>query len=291
MGLGNTVQESKYDIYWWYVKKRLEAPSVSHGIIMGGECGFFGNLFMTLNGIRACEIAKATPHPLWSHNCLYWDKKYGSNAWDYFFEPFEELDRSAEGGHRGWAFKPLATYIHPCYEAMDVQSSYAEIIRRYLKVHNDIAERVDSFASHHFGKQEPLGCHMRFTDVSAEYGRAVSLEKYWEAIDFYLDNNECDKFFVATDDQEALKATQNRYQGRVAFQADCIRSCDGRSIHGHYDSGIAASGYQKGLDVLTDALLLARCRHLIGISSTITRFSACVNERQTQEVLGGHSLW
>lgn len=246
---------------------------------------------MTLNGIRACEVAGVVPSPLWSKgNCLYWEQERGSNAWDYYFEPLKARDEEVARNKIEWAFKPLATMITPCYDGMDVRGSYAEIIRRHVRVRGQIAEKIDAFVLSHFGDEAPLGCHMRFTDVSAEIQRAASLEVYWQAIDEYLDNH-AGRIFIATDCEQAIRAAARRYGSRVIYQEECIRSSDGRSLHGHYDSGIDASPYQKGIDVLLDALLLSKCAHLIGIHSMVSRFSFCVNELQTQHMLGGQPLW
>ena len=217
--------------------------------------------------------------------------KYTFGTKDYFFEPIRERAGSPDSV-RSWRFKPLATMVQPCYDGMNVRATYAELIRRYLVLKEDIAQQIDDFVVEKFGSENPLGCHMRFTDVAAEIKRAVSIEKYWEEIDLYLDSNNSQTIFIATDSAEAISSSRKRYGDRIVYQSDCIRSSDGRSIHGHYDAGIEASPYQKGVDVLIDAYLLSKCAHLIGIHSMVSRFSSCANENQTQHMLGAaHALW
>ena len=54
--------------------------------IHSGGCGFFGDVFIALNGIRYAEQQGMASRIDWGTKSLYFDSEYGPNAWSYFFE-------------------------------------------------------------------------------------------------------------------------------------------------------------------------------------------------------------
>ncbi|UAB78976.1 hypothetical protein INR77_04565 [Erythrobacter sp. SCSIO 43205] len=137
---------------------------------------------------------------------------------------------------------------------------------------------VDEIVESKFRKGKVLGVHVRLTDAAAgqENRKSVGLRDVFEAVGRWLKTNADGQIFLATDDQRAIALFQEHYSDRVIFQ-DCLRSTDGTSIHGHYDTGVEGSPYLKGLEVMIDALLLARCDHLIRTHSRVTCFTLCWN--------------
>jgi hypothetical protein len=103
------------------------------------------------------------------------------------------------------------------------------------------------------------------------------LEIYKFHVDEWFKCNPDGTVFLATDDERIVEAFDRRYGNRHLLVRPSLRSKDGTSLHGHYDAGVPGSPIQKGADVLKDALILARCNHLIRSHSRVTCYSLCIN--------------
>jgi hypothetical protein len=260
-------------------------------LIAPGRCGFFGNLFITVNGIRMCEAAGVQPIPNWDQRCLYFERERGSNAWDYFFQPIPPLtSESATPADDSFELSPDAGIIYPLYPALTIRESYHECFRKFAKLRDEVLEPMESMRRTLLGAGTSLGVHIRLTDAAtAVEGRVTSgLQAYMEAIDRNLEVRSEAKLFVATDSVDALNSLRQRYGDRVLY-LDCIRSQGAQSIHGHYDAGVPGSPYRKGLEVIQDAVMLASTQHLIRGHSRVTAYSLCINPTLTFENILGQS--
>lgn len=264
-----------------FVRYRFAAALRSIGFIEGigvgsQKCGFFGNVLLTLRGLRECEAAGVPARPLWDRECLYLDPKRGKNAWDVFFEAPKDL----EGRPVNWPSEARCLRIKPHFknlpldEGKTMRETMARLIKQYTCVRPEIAKAIDTFAKGHFEGCPVLGVHIRRTDaiIGLEGKKRVELEDFEKEINLCLELQPDFKLFVATDSSEVIDWLRERYGGRMIERA-VIRSKDGRSIHGHYDEGVQASAYQKGLEVIGDAILLSRCQYLIRTASAVTNYA------------------
>jgi hypothetical protein len=270
---------------WSFYK--LRRGGYSAGRLLAGRCGFFGNMFMTLNGIRLCEAAGVRAEPFWGpDDSLFYDPARGENAWLYYFQdvpppPGYKPPADATAA-RVMTFRPTAHTIHPRYAGMGIRASYAECIRRYVRLRDDVSAAIDEAARTTFGTGPVVGVHVRQTDTVSgfENRRSFDFDRYYKAADAYLAKEPSAKVFVASDSAPAVEEFRRRYPDRVVA-LDCIRSTDGRSIHGHYDGGVQGSPSQKGLDVVRDSYLLSRVSHLVRTDSSVTTYSLCLNPTLT----------
>jgi len=282
-------QRVRHAIMKAYARMRMQATMLRltyHGHprarILAAPCGFFGNMFMTLNGIRVCEAAGVQPEPWWRETSLFYEPGNGDNAWDYYFKPVavvpEVMPERTLRAREAISFKPNAGAIYPVYPGLDVRASYARCIERNVALQDELRADMDRTVERLFGDAHILGVHVRLTDVMRgfEDRKAASMQQYFEAIDAYTVTQPDCRIFVATDSVQALDALRMRYADRI-LALDCIRSVDDTSIHGHYDSGVSGSQYQKGLDVIRDAYLLSRVHSLVRVHSSVTAFSLCLN--------------
>jgi hypothetical protein len=251
-------------------------------------------MFITLNGIRLCEVAGVLPQPFWNQESLFFEKAHGGNVWDYYFEPIDipghtcSLDVSGK-----LAFKPDAARIGPRDKGRTVLETYHQCIQKYVRLKEDIYREIERLRADLFGSQRVVGVHARFTDTQAgfENRTAQPISKYFQKIDEYSVTTPVDRIFVATDSLPALQSFKQRYGDKIV-SLDCIRSVDDTSIHGHYDSGLPGSPYLKGLEVIRDAYLLSSVSHLIRVHSRVTAYSLCLNPDLTftdvESEAGGH---
>lgn len=246
--------------------------------ILGSNCGFFGNLFLTINGIRLCEAAQINAHPFWGKESPYFKERHGENVWDYYFEPvIITKPQHPRKTSTEISYKPDATPISPCYPGKNIKETYTICIQRFVHLKKPIKDEIEYLKNNLFKEKHILGVHARFTDTVAgfEDRSHYRLTQYFDKIDHYCEKYPVDGIFVATDSLSALEQFRNRYNDKI-IALDCLRSSNSISIHGHYDKGILGDPYTKGLEVIRDAYLLANTSHLIRVNSRVTAFSLCL---------------
>lgn len=251
--------------------------------IPAAPCGFFGNLFMTLGGIRLAESAGVQPQPKWGEECLFFEASRGPNAWLYYFDPVPPIsprfaNSADDGSGKVFPIRPSAAVVSPVYPGMGELETYREIIRRYVHIRPEIKAEFENQIVQLFRGRPAIGVHIRQTDTTTgvEARQSFGLSKYCAAIDLCLEERPDAVLFVATDAIAAMDEMRQRYGQRVVAM-DCIRSDGQQSIHGHYDGGVPGSPFQKGLEVLRDAYILSRVDHLIRGTSGVTTYSICLN--------------
>lgn len=257
---------------------RLKFGKHTSAHILAARCGFFGNMFMTLHGIRLCETANVHPQPYWAKESLFFEEVYGSNVWDYYFKTIKCAESTAPGKNPPRiAFKPDAILIKP-YAGFSTRETYNRYIEKYVKLQDHIYKEILLKRKCVFEKRHILGVHARFTDAQAGFEKRLTAAagKYFQAIDNYMENESVNGIFLATDSNPALLQFKKRY-GNLITAMDSIRSNDSNSIHGHYDKGTPGSPYIKGLEVIRDAYLLSYASHLICTDSKIATYSLCLN--------------
>lgn len=259
---------------------RIAAGKNRIAFVRGAPCGFFGNMFMTLNGLRLCEVAGVTGRPLWGRESLYFERQHGENVWEYYFEKSDnkEDDLRARASGDVFVFKPDAMDIENYYPGLDSRQTYRLVIEKYVHLKQDLLEDIDTIANAYFLGERVLGVHCRLTDNYRGYESRYphSVDEYLVCTDECLDAYGLNRIFLASDSNHALRIFRKRYGKRV-IALEGIRSDDYTSVHGHYDKGVAASGYRKGFEVIRDAYLLSKACHLIGAPSKVTKFSLSLN--------------
>ena len=239
--------------------------------ILSGSCGLFGDFFMALDGLLFCEKAGLAGRPHWNRRSLYFDAARGDNAWDLFFEPITRPERKLS-----LPYFPSARHFQRDADRSARQVA-ASAVARFGRARPELLEMACRFMDENLQGGDYIGVHVRGTDARAGVeGRHVEASAIEAALDEEISKHPSRAIFLATDEQAAVSAFRDRWGDRVRVRS-CIRSSDGRSVHGHYDQGQAGSAYQKGVDVVVDALLLAWGKHLIRGHSRVTMYSLALN--------------
>lgn len=247
--------------------------------VRSAGCGLFGDLFISLNGIRAAELGGRDCEVAWGKNSLYFNQASGPNAWEYFFE-----QSSYNLGSGGATSKRLRLTALPRanaftrYPGLTTRESVEIAIRRFCRVRREVRNDVRETQEGLLGSMPYVGVHLRLTDAAAGNENRVTtlLEHYLAETHDRIAQYPNARVFVASDDQRAVDEFRTEFGEKVVFR-DVTRSYDGTSIHGHYDGGAAIDGYTKGREALVDALLLSSSLHLIRGHSRLTAFSLCLN--------------
>jgi hypothetical protein len=247
--------------------------------ILSGGCGLFGDVFMALNGLRFAEQRSLPCCVDWDARSLYFDAPRGANAWEYFFQ------RSCFGPQTriraSLPYRPGADDFEP-YKGLSVRRSVHAALERYALPRQEILDDVDAFIAGHFPPADVIGVHVRLTDAARglEQRKVVSPARFIEEATAEIERRPGANIFLAADDERVVSLFSECFGDRLIVQA-CTRSTDGVSLHGHYDKGSDVRPYLKGREVMIDALLLARCTHLIRSHSRVTCYSLCVNPSLT----------
>lgn len=238
-------------------------------IIKGTDKGFFALCNDTARHISNCIKNNEEWFVDWGSETLYYDASRGKNVWEYYFnqtykrgegvivKDYTELALIKQG-----SFRSTMNYIYS----------------NFFKLNDNIYEKL-SISFKLFAEKKILGVHIRRTDkfLIGMYGTTqkhapVDLQLFKEEIDNVLHNY--DFIYLATDCIDAIEYMKKHYGKKLIFNINAIRGSGTQSIHNNFKN---ISGYVKGLNVLTDTILLSKCKHLIRSSSNVSITSLYLN--------------
>jgi len=136
------------------------------------------------------------------------------------------------------------------------------LLNKYFKLKPDILMEIDAFYNTFLKDSAPvLAVHIRGTDKVQEVANLASLNKrYGKEIKRYLDLYEVKKIFFMTDTKTILDK-YGRLYGDMLVSTDSNRGVD-------KDTAVQLDNYKnrrrKGIEVLIDTYLAARCDYFIG---------------------------
>lgn len=252
------------------------------------HAGFCALMLYVLNGIRKASDLNAIPVVDFNrHNTPeFYNKKHGESIWEYFFEPVSLytakgvqsfLEKGLIDTHA--IYTPTATEVMRMHHDEDERLATfwakkipadkaqwlaqkrmlgREYVKNYIRVKQNILEKVNNFTATYFKAYYMVGVHIRGTDFA--YASPTGIKTYFEEIDTILrqnSNKQC-LIFLATDQKQYVEAFKSKYRDKVLC-TNAVRS----------ENHIApfrltfADAYQKGEDVLVDILILSKCNHVI----------------------------
>jgi hypothetical protein len=240
--------------------------------------GFFSELFSAISCIWLAKEHSAQPIPLWNKRFLYKHPSIG-NSWSAYFEPTWTGGQCKDLMRDGMVTQLPASGLAPLpnHKLRQLRHVVHAIWRDDIKMIDEVVQDVAKLT-----KQiapGTVGVHYRWTDRASDpkvgLGE-VTPEEFFPEIDTQLDKF-CDRVFLAADSEPAVRKFKLRY-GDKLLVADAIRSPDGKvSVHGGRDKGAKGSAYEKGIEVLADALALSSCAYLVRNTSAVSFFSLCVS--------------
>jgi hypothetical protein len=201
--------------------------------------------------------------------------------WDYKNALVEDLDKTA-GAYRNLGNmmesdanvlvsdihsfpRPILDYIpkdHWAY-GMTPILIYRRIIHNYLKLKPDIAKEIDDFYNQNISGQGPvLGVHVRGTDKVIEVANLPALNRRYHAeIRRNIRMYNIKKIFLLTDSKKFMDEYRRLY-GDMIITTNCNRS------DGSAEKAVQIENYvdrrRKGIEILKDTYLAARCDCFIG---------------------------
>lgn len=224
--------------------------------------GLFSQFNTVLGFLEFYEQGHDSIHVDFGKKGIYYEKKWGENWWEYYFEPiaFGKCKKENAISDRQCAAFASRAGEMGCEEAHG-------LIQKYIRIKPPIQAKIDAFEKDHFAGHFVVGIHFRGTDKSTEARRVCYEEVYREIEKFSAEAI----LFVATDEQPFLDEIKKRYPGRVCY-ADAIRSSNDVPVH-----STRKNGYLKGEQAVIDCLLLSRTDFLIRTNSNLSLCSTYFN--------------
>ena len=252
------------------------------------HAGFCALVLYVLNGIRKAEEMNAIPVvDLNKQNTPdFYDPDHGQNIWNYYFAPINTFSyKQVMGFVANGQILPDQIYTPTSEEVMNSHHSEKnrlatfwaqetpsdkakwmeekraigrDYVKKYLQINSVISQKAQAVIYDNFQQNYVLGIHIRGTDFA--YASPTPLDQYFSEIEKIISQNKLEHYriFIATDQEQYVKAFQERYQSKL-FHSNALRS----------DNHIAPfrlqgnNAYKKGEDVLIDMLVLSKCHHVI----------------------------
>lgn len=260
-----------------YQPKQEDSPSNLPSALVNlpcNTCGMFSVFHYLLGVTRKFDEGNYSGIEVnFGQSGAYFDSNQGDNWLNYYFEPI----------HLGVRNKNVATFNMDEYAlfAFYAEGKYTHSrkeanaqFQKYFKLKKPIQETIDRFAEEHFKGKPVIAVHYRGTDKGSEaailnYETMIS-EVRKGIIDANLENY---IIFLATDEAAFVERMEQEFQGQVVT-TNAKRSTDGRALHAN-----DPAPYERGLEALTDSMLLGHknVRKLIRTSSNLSLFSTYIN--------------
>jgi hypothetical protein len=156
------------------------------------------------------------------------------------------------------------------------------LIHKYLAVHDDVLNEVETFCHQHFANRKVLGVHYRGTDKGKE-SPIVPYDTVKRNIEHYLKlRPETNCVFISSDDINFIEDMERVSIGRpIIYRNDTLRSRDGNSLHESADT----NKYEVNRDAIVNCLLLSRCDALLKTASILSGWSKLFNPKLPVVVL------
>ena len=198
------------------------------------------------------------------------------SGWEAFFEPLDEpyapddarLELDCDLIRRVYPTRASA-YPATRDRARRVRALRAAQVAAFVRPNAHVLGRVDAEWRRLTRGEAPdvLGVHVRGTDKRSKHRAIVPPERYFPLVDAYLARPRA-KVFLATDDAKFRRRFAGRYGAALLEQAGVAR-VKGAAFAG----GADADGFARGLAVLADTLLLAKCAFLLKSASAVSEFA------------------
>lgn len=248
----------------------LTSPKYDEG------AGLFHNFHMVLGALDFYDQhAKCSLEVDFGREGLYFEEAYGSNWWNYYFEPIklaakEDLNRKK----RPLIFPDSAKafFGNSVYFYYPRQKVY-KIIQKYIKIKPSILEEVTNFQREHFSEVYTIGVHYRGTDKFREATFISKETVLTKTLDILKKKNPKEyKVFLATDVFGVKEFFKKALGDKLVISSKLFSKND----HGlHYQQ----RGYFIGKEALIDALLLSKCHFLIRTASNLSGAAAFFNPK------------
>ena len=223
--------------------------------------GFFSNFTQVLSHILHAEGLKMTPVVDFENfRTLYnIDEPVGGarNAWEYYFAPVSPYSLSEVYRSKNVLF---CSGSRPDRLPFADNAGYREFVGRHIRLQPWVGERIDRWSGE-FSAHRVLGIHFRGKEINTAAGHAFgpTVEQVIRHADELLDRFDLERIFLVTEEAAFVEPLRRRY-GQRLFMTDAFRAA---KVNSYNLNPRPRHRYLLGLEVLADALLLARSKVIL----------------------------
>lgn len=243
----------------------------------GLGAGFFSNFSHVLGHLRIAHELDLIPVVDFQSFKTFFNEMepmQGSrNAWEYYFKPVSPVSLDEVYRSRHVIFCSGEHPVDAIYIGQN-NALFAEVFARHIVMKSHVLEAVARYDS--FFRHEVLGVHYRGTDlnIAPEHPFGPTGKQILRYAHEVLDKHRISKIFLATEDQAYLDLFLREFGTDNVCFTDSFRSY-GKNVYNLAPR--ANHRYRLGLDVLTDASLLAKCAGLLCSQSNVSEYSQLAN--------------
>jgi hypothetical protein len=270
--------------------------------------GICGNL---LNAIECLANRKKNELIYFKFNNLLYSNKF--NVWEkFFYQPFNEYEdlilkkiknndyineTFAHYNYKNFIFHyTLKNNLKTFYDKKGVDA-LRKIVKKFIKFKSTVLFKADEFENKYF-KSQNLGIHIRGTDKFSTKGHDKfknnrNLLKFQNHIKFQIDQKmkifKTKKIFLATDEKNYYNKMKYFFNKNLLEMNSKILSTE-KDTGSHFINVYGTESWktQLGIEALTDAILLSKCKYSLLSQSNLSLVSILFRDDYNYEFLDAH---
>lgn len=156
----------------------------------------------------------------------------------------------------------------------------AQMQRKYIHIESGLKKEIEREIEQLLGADKVLAVHARGADAKIHYANhpiPIEIDKYIEETEKSLKIIGADKVFLATDDNNILKAFMNKYQEKLIYYKDVERS-DGVRMSCYGEVRREQHHYRLGKEIIKDVYTLAACSGIVCSASYVSYMARIVKK-------------
>lgn len=263
----------------------------------GRGYGFFAEFNEVLYALYYADSMGFVPHVMWGKNFNYYDEDMDiENAFEYFFEPitvpnYQMSNAIVEkrGIHIAQITKGIGALGYN--RSLSGERIKADICKKYIHLKKDIYELLEKNVDDVIGNSKTVGVHYRGTDYKKGFiGHPVHVElnTLVEQVKKIRIEENAEKIFLATDDNEAVDVFQKEFGEALCSYDDTLRS-DGEVSVAFSNAERKLHKYHLAWEVMRDAYTLSRCDSLVAglsqVSFAAQTFKQARSEKYSKRIV------
>lgn len=161
----------------------------------------------------------------------------------------------------------------------------SQIQKKYIHLEPKLKEEIERDIAQMIGTAKILAVHARGADAKVQYKNhpiPIGIDKYIEETEKSMGLIGADKIFLATDDNNILKAFIDKYHQRLIYYKDVERS-DGMRMSCYGDVSREYHHYRLGKEIIKDIYTLAACKGLVCSTSYVSYMARIVKMASGEE--------
>ncbi len=293
-GLVNIINKSYWD--------DLEYRSVNVTTRMHFGAGFFAEFGKVIKSLIYYEQdGIKSMHVDWTNQFFPYKNKPNENGWDLYFEPIsintDLIDLNDSTRMVGWTNshelhdqKCVAQWLR-YDDYLPYRLFVHKKINEHIRIKKHIVSQIENFYNKHMKDYICIGVHVRYASAHASETPKghPSLETYCSEVNRLLKahRNKNVKIFLASDSYKVINYFKERYGNKLVYKKT-HRAQDKEDPSLIYENSNywmnnpqkwhkSKPGYEGGLGVLSDCLLLSKCDYLIHITSNVATYACFFN--------------